>query len=85
MGYARGSEGHARPPDALIDAWLLQRFPGRTLDELDTMDWGRYSRALEAAQLERVLAREALWKAGKLEQLDADDWALLKSLPNPNA
>lgn len=80
MGYIRQYEGHRRPPDELIDAWLLTRFPGRTLEELDAMDWARYSRALEAAQIERVLGREALYRAGKLQELDADEWELLKGL-----
>lgn len=44
------------------------------------MDWARYNRALEAAQIERVLARETLYRAGKLQELDADDWELLKAL-----
>lgn len=79
MGYSRGSA--SRPPDALLDAWLLGRFPGRTLEELDGMDWGRFSRALEAGQIERVLQRETLWKAGKLETLDESDWQVIKSLP----
>jgi len=27
---------------------LLKRFPGRTLEELDGLDWGRHQRAFEA-------------------------------------
>jgi hypothetical protein len=33
-------------PVALVDAWLLREFPGRTLEELDGMDFGRLWRAL---------------------------------------
>lgn len=49
VSYTRG-ERRLDPPDAVIDALLLKAFPGRTLDELDDMDWGRWQRA-QAAQM----------------------------------
>ena len=49
VSYARG-ERRLDPPDAVIDALLLKAFPGRTLDELDGMDWGRWQRA-QAVQM----------------------------------
>lgn len=30
---------------------MLQRFPGRTLDELDQMDWPRFWRAMRAQDI----------------------------------
>jgi hypothetical protein len=45
--YARG-DGRHEAPDSVIDAYLLKAFPGRTLEELDGLDWGRWQRALEA-------------------------------------
>ena len=38
----------------MVDAWLLKRFPGKTLEELDGMDWFRFLRAVEAEQIEAV-------------------------------
>lgn len=46
MAYARGVRRD--PPDAALDAMLLKAFPGRMLEELDGMDWGRWQRAAEA-------------------------------------
>jgi hypothetical protein len=41
-------------PDAYWDAFLLQRFPGKTLAELDAIDWARYMRALHAQHIEQI-------------------------------
>ena len=50
-------------PDALIDAWLLKHFPGKTLEELDKMDWPRFMRAMEASGMcDLELKKEALAK-----------------------
>jgi len=59
--------------DPLIDAWLLRNFPGRTLDELDRMDWGRYMRAIEAAQIELIEKRRAALLSGKATELTPDE------------
>lgn len=37
-----------------MDAFLLRKFPGRTLEELDAMDWPRFMRAMEADGVMRV-------------------------------
>ena len=60
----------------MIDAWLLRRFPGRTLEELDQMDWGRLNRALEAGRIERL---EELRSIGTNDpsKVDPDDWAAI--------
>ena len=59
--------------DAQVDAWLLQRFPGRTLDELDRMDWGRYLRAMEAGSISDLEARRDAQVAGHASLTD-DEW-----------
>ena len=41
--------------DAYVDWWLLQKFPGRTLEELDAIDWPRLQRAME---VDRVVESE---------------------------
>lgn len=41
-------------PPAVLDAWLLERFPGRTLDELDQMDFARYWRAVEVQRIQAI-------------------------------
>jgi hypothetical protein len=56
---------------------LLRTFPGRTLEELDEMDWGRWQRAVEAQMhldvervRERILAKEI--KASQVPRAVAD-------------
>lgn len=41
--------------EAYIDWWLLQKFPNRTLEELDDVDWIRLQRAME---VDRVVESE---------------------------
>ena len=64
----------------MIDAWMLRRFPGRTLEELDTVDWFRFMRALEAERIEKIEERRELHVTGKLEakDLSTDDWESIK-------
>jgi hypothetical protein len=50
-----------------LDWWLLQRFPGRTLEELDNVDWLRLQRALEVGRIVDVEAKNALYLEGKLK------------------
>lgn len=79
VGYLRDGEGLA-PPDALIDAWLLASFPGRTLDEIDGMDWPRYLRAREAQAIEAVEKTRAMQVSGKLKPDDVapETWEQIK-------
>lgn len=44
----------AQMPPAYWDALLLQRFPGKTLEELDGIDWARLMRAFQVQHLERI-------------------------------
>lgn len=70
------------PPDELLDAWLLKRFPGRFLEELDTlMDWNRFLRSLEAERAEQIEVRRVLYLEGKLKDSDitADDWEVIEA------
>ena len=66
--------------DALLDAWLLQAFPGRTLDELDKMDWPRYLRAREAQSIEQVEKVRQMQMDGKLkaEDIQPETWESIK-------
>lgn len=38
----------------MLDAMLLEKFPGRTLDELDSMDFLRYWKALEVQRIQAI-------------------------------
>lgn len=65
--------------DALLDAHLLRMFPGRTLEELDQMDWPRYLRAMEVNRVAAIEDRRRQFLAGDLDptSLTADDWAAI--------
>lgn len=68
------------PPDELLDAWLLRRFPGRTLDELDTlMDWNRFLRSLEAERAEQIEVRRSLYLANRIkaDEISAAEWDVI--------
>ena len=80
MEWYRDSEGGGQPTDAVIDAWLLRKFPGRTLDELDQMDYARYLRALEAPEIRDIeqMRKVYLSKNAPKEQ-DADIWAAIRN------
>ena len=55
----------------------MARFPGRTLEELDGMDYGRLLKAFQAERVEGIEARRALHNAGKYEPT-AEDWAAIR-------
>ena len=56
---------------------LLRKFPGRTLDELDRMDWMRYQRAMEAQRILDIEAKRSAFTSGDLESLSTDEWAVV--------
>jgi hypothetical protein len=63
--------------EAYIDWWLLQRFPGRTLEELDAVDWLRLQRAMEVDRIvEAEQRRLAYIEAGGEGEVDDDDWRM---------
>jgi len=57
---------------------LLRKFPGRTLDELDRMDWMRYQRAMEAQRILDIEGKRAAFTSGNLESLSADEWLVVQ-------
>lgn len=58
----------------------MDRFPGRTLEELDQMDLGRYFRALQAKGMLPVERKRAAWLDGnyKQEDITSDEWAMIE-------
>lgn len=63
-----------------LDWWLMQRFPGRTLEELDGIDWLRLQRALEVGRIVDVEQKHALVLEDKLKPgaLSAQEWAAIR-------
>jgi hypothetical protein len=63
----------------LVDAWLLRKFPGRTLDELDNMDWLRLMRALEADRIEQAEVKRKQYFADDHgpDWLSDDQWEIV--------
>lgn len=51
----------------MIDSWLLEMFPGRTLEELDTMDWYRLQRALQAKHVRYIEEQRRQLVTGKIK------------------
>lgn len=78
--YLRDSDTRPEFDDALIDAWLLRKFPGRTLDELDCMDWFRFQRATEAQHLIDLEAKLTGYHSGNLKDSDLSEaeWAEIR-------
>lgn len=64
--------------DSLFDSWLLQNFPGRTLDELDDMNILRYLQAMQAREMESIdgVRRQVTKKDGKVKgsDLSPEEW-----------
>lgn len=48
------------------------------MEELDGIDYGRFLRAVEAERMEAVERRRLLQIDGKLEELSAADWEMVK-------
>jgi hypothetical protein len=46
---------------------------------LDGIDYGRFLRAVEAERMEAVERRRALYLEGKLEELSAAEWEIVKA------
>lgn len=67
------------PPElhnSLFDSWMLSNFPGRTLEELDSIDILRFMRAIEARSIESTerLNADILSKKIKPTDVDSDSW-----------
>jgi hypothetical protein len=54
-----------------LDYWLLQRFPGRTLEELDGVDWLRLQRAEQVGRIVDIEQRLRAWHKSKDRKPDA--------------
>ena len=63
-----------------LDWWLMQRFPGRTLEELDNVDWLRLRRAYEVGRIVDIEAKNALVLDGKLDgdALQPHEWQTIR-------
>ncbi len=60
---------------SLFDSWMLQHFPGRTLEEIDQIDILRFMRAMDARALESTerLAANINSKKAKATEVPAAD------------
>lgn len=67
-------------PEALIDAWLLEQFPGRFLEELDQIDVNRLLRARTARGLESVETKRRRFLAKKIaaDAIDKAEWKIIE-------
>lgn len=63
-----------------FDWLLLQKFPGRTLEELDRIDWLRLQRAWEVGRIVELEAKHTLVTEGKLQTdaLTPREWAQIR-------
>lgn len=52
-------------PQAALDDWLMELFPGKTLEELDGIDFPRLLRAQAAKRIGRIELLRALQMKGK--------------------
>jgi hypothetical protein len=59
---------------------LLDQFKGRTLEEIDQMDWARYNRALVARNIVDAEQTARLHNSGRLKSKDIDKatWQRIK-------
>lgn len=63
-----------------LDWWLMGKFPGRTLEELDRVDWLRLQRAIEVGRIVDVEQKNALIIDGKLDgdTLTGEEWQAIR-------
>lgn len=54
----------------------MRLFPGRTLEELDNIDWGRFLAAQQALHIREIEEKRIAQQTGliKAEQLTQADW-----------
>ncbi len=69
----------AAVPSALVDMWLLREFPGRTLEELDGIDFGRLWRALSCRAVLRAEEARELYLQGKYKPTPEEWKAILRN------
>ena len=58
----------------------MQKFPGRTLEELDNLDWLRLQRALEVGRIVEIESKNTLVTEGKIQPdaLSAREWTQIQ-------
>lgn len=74
---ARADDSAGRQSEAELDAILLRRFPGRTLEELDTMNWPRYMRAMAAERIMQAEEKRSLFLGGAIKTMSEEDWQII--------
>lgn len=57
-----------------VDWWLLQKFPGRTLEELDGIDWLRLQRAMEVEEVVRIEERNRQYHAKEIKRMSSREY-----------
>ena len=53
---------------------MLRRFSGRTLEELDQMDWARYMRAMEAEKVMVAEEQRSAFLGGHIKTMSEEMW-----------
>lgn len=53
--------------DALFDSYMLQNFPGKTLEEIDQIDILRFFRAMDARSVENIETQRRSQIKGKVK------------------
>lgn len=56
---------------------MLRRFPGRTLEELDQMDWARYMRAMEAEKVMVAEEQRSAFLGGHIKTMSESMWNVI--------
>lgn len=69
-------------PTALADAYLLEQFPGATLNAIDAMDFHRLARALEVQRMRDVEGKRRVAADGKAldGMITDDDWRMIRDM-----
>lgn len=69
-------------PPEWVDLWLMERFPGKTFEELDRIDWFRLLRVWEVEQIAKLAGKHERFISGKIqpESISTEDWNAIKEL-----
>lgn len=59
---------------------MLELFPGRTLEELDALDWPRLQKALKVRRMLAVEAKRSLQLRGRIDKkaISAEEWQMIR-------
>jgi hypothetical protein len=61
---------------AWVDYWLMQRFPGRTLEELDSVDWPRLMQAVDVEHIVAIETKRKQFTSGRVKRKDVTNYEL---------